>query len=120
MHHCDERLPKSELEVLFPSFDFPASMPEEDTVWRPKSVRGRETEDEMVARAGRGLAILMDHLRDEDRCECAELDRSSRATPRSMCSADLLTPRRLLDGPLWTFARSVQELWGAPSTPHDG
>lgn len=40
-------------------------------MWRPLSVRGRETEDEMVARAGRGLAILMDSLRDEDTCESA-------------------------------------------------
>ncbi|RSH77721.1 uncharacterized protein EHS24_003288 [Apiotrichum porosum] len=66
VHHCDERLPTSQLKALFPTFTFPSSMPEEDTVWRPLSVRGRETEDEMVARAGRGLAILMDSLRDED------------------------------------------------------
>jgi len=69
VHHCDERLPLRELRPLFPSFTFPATSPDDDLVWRPKSVRGRETEDEMVARAGKGLAIVMDMCTDDDVCE---------------------------------------------------
>lgn len=69
MHHCDERLPTSELKSLFPAFKWPDTMPDKDTVWHPT---GRETEDEMVARAAKGLAIIMDHARD-DVCECSPL-----------------------------------------------
>lgn len=53
-----------ELKQLFPSYDWPLGMPDDDTVWHPT---GRETEDEMVARAGRGLAIVMDQCH-EDTC----------------------------------------------------
>ncbi|GMK59994.1 hypothetical protein CspeluHIS016_0902110 [Cutaneotrichosporon spelunceum] len=62
VHHCDERLAKSELMKLFPAFMWPTSMPEKDTVWRPT---GRETEDEMIARAAEGLTIIMDSARDD-------------------------------------------------------
>lgn len=51
---------------LFRAFKWPDTMPDKDTVWRPT---GRETEDEMVARAGKGLAIIVDSCRDEDVCE---------------------------------------------------
>ncbi|BEJ18104.1 hypothetical protein CspHIS471_0703810 [Cutaneotrichosporon sp. HIS471] len=62
VHHCDERLGKSELMKMFPAFMWPDNMPDKDTVWRPT---GRETEDEMVARAGEGLQIIMDSARDD-------------------------------------------------------
>lgn len=65
VHECDKRLTLTELRALFPHFTFPLE-PDEDTVWKPISVRGRETEDEMVARAGRGLEILFD-MAQEDR-----------------------------------------------------
>lgn len=65
VHACDKRLTLTELRALFPHFTFPEA-PDEDTVWKPISVRGRETEDEMVARAGRGLEILFD-MAQEDR-----------------------------------------------------
>lgn len=64
VHECDKRLTLTELRALFPHFTFPDD-PDEDTVWKPLSVRGRETEDEMVARAGRGLEILFDLAKDD-------------------------------------------------------
>lgn len=61
VHECDKRLTLTELRALFPHFTFPDG-PDEDTVWRPT---GRETEDEMVARARRGLDILFDLAQDD-------------------------------------------------------
>lgn len=61
VHECDKRLTLTELRALFPHYTFPAG-PDEDTVWKPT---GRETEDEMVARAGRGLEILFDMAQND-------------------------------------------------------
>ncbi|KAL1406180.1 hypothetical protein Q8F55_007867 [Vanrija albida] len=66
VHECDKRLPRHELAALFPSFTYPPDMPDADVVWQPASVRGRETEDEMVRRAGEGLAIVFDECGAED------------------------------------------------------
>lgn len=64
VHECDKRLTLTELRALFPHFAFPEG-PDEDSVWQPLSARGRETEDEMVARAAVGLAKLFDLATDD-------------------------------------------------------
>lgn len=70
MHVCDQRLSKSELMPMFRAFKWPDSMPDKDTVWHPT---GRETEEEMVARARQGLAIIMDSCGADDVCEWRRL-----------------------------------------------
>ncbi|WOO83694.1 putative phosphoglycerate mutase PMU1 [Vanrija pseudolonga] len=66
VHECDKRLPRHELARLFPSFTYPPDMPDEDSVWQSGAQRGRETEDEMVLRAGEGLAIVFDACGGDD------------------------------------------------------
>ncbi|KAK4685821.1 hypothetical protein P7C73_g4318, partial [Tremellales sp. Uapishka_1] len=55
VHLCDARLPKRDLKNQFPSFTYPEAMDDEDVVWKSGDVRGRETEDELVERTGKGL-----------------------------------------------------------------
>jgi hypothetical protein len=66
VHLCDARPPLSELKPHFPSFTYPPEMTDKDELWQPADVRGRELEEELVARLGKAVA------------EC--LDRSGKAT----------------------------------------
>ncbi|WVQ85307.1 hypothetical protein IAT38_007472 [Cryptococcus sp. DSM 104549] len=55
VHQCDKRLKRSDLQKIFPSFTYLPATTEEDELWQPGSVRGRETEEELVARRGVGI-----------------------------------------------------------------
>ena len=52
---CNARSSLTDLKAMFPDFIFPATLTEEDEVWQPESVRGRETRDELFARAKAAL-----------------------------------------------------------------
>lgn len=71
---------------------FPDSMTEEDTIWQPT---GRETEAEMVARAGRGLAIVM-QLSGDDTCEFVMRDEKDTADIRHICDIPFWLPEGCL------------------------
>ncbi|OCF33251.1 hypothetical protein I317_03686 [Kwoniella heveanensis CBS 569] len=60
VNQCDARLPLSALKPLFPSFTYPETMSDADDIWKPIEVRGRETEDELVARRGEGIAEVLE------------------------------------------------------------
>ncbi|WVF70812.1 hypothetical protein IAT40_005606 [Kwoniella sp. CBS 6097] len=60
VNQCDARLPLKTLKPLFPSFTYPETMSDEDTLWQPIEVRPRETEDELVARRGEGIAEVLE------------------------------------------------------------
>jgi hypothetical protein len=50
---------------LFPTFDY-SGISEEDEMWRAE---GRETEDEIVERTGKGVRDVLE-LAGEETCEC--------------------------------------------------
>ncbi|WVQ97168.1 hypothetical protein IAU59_004278 [Kwoniella sp. CBS 9459] len=60
VNQCDARLPLSSLKPLFPSFIYPEDMSDPDDLWKPIEVRARETEDELVARRGEGIAEVLE------------------------------------------------------------
>ncbi|WVR05792.1 hypothetical protein IAU60_002817 [Kwoniella sp. DSM 27419] len=65
VHQCDARLSVSKLKTLFPSFTYPEGMSDQDTLWQPADVRGRETEEELVARRGDGIAEVLERSEKE-------------------------------------------------------
>lgn len=69
VHECDSRSPVSKLKPLFPSFIYSPDMTDEDTLWQPGSVRGRETEEELVERLGRAAGECLDRSEGAT-CEC--------------------------------------------------
>ncbi|KIR56279.1 hypothetical protein I315_01344 [Cryptococcus gattii Ru294] len=64
VHECDKRSSLSELQRDFPSFTYTPETTEEDELWQPGEVRGRETEEELVARRGAGIAQVLDMSED--------------------------------------------------------
>ncbi|WVQ81939.1 hypothetical protein IAT38_004066 [Cryptococcus sp. DSM 104549] len=60
VNECDKRSPLSALRKLFPSFTFPPSAPDEDALWEPGTVRGRETQDEIIVRAQMGIVECLE------------------------------------------------------------
>ncbi|ODO11794.1 hypothetical protein I350_00578 [Cryptococcus amylolentus CBS 6273] len=60
VHLCDKRSKRSELEKEFPTFTYEPSMTEEDELWEPLEVRGRESDDDLVARLGVGVRQALD------------------------------------------------------------
>ncbi|EJU02987.1 phosphoglycerate mutase-like protein [Dacryopinax primogenitus] len=62
MHTCDKRSPKRTIAERFPTFDFEEGFAEEDELWLTHQ---RETEEEMIIRAARGLDKIME-LTDAD------------------------------------------------------
>ncbi|RSH92601.1 hypothetical protein EHS25_008046 [Saitozyma podzolica] len=60
VHECDARSPLAKLKPLFPSFIYSPDMTDEDALWQPGSVRGRETEEELVERLGRAAEECLD------------------------------------------------------------
>ncbi|WWD18048.1 hypothetical protein CI109_102495 [Kwoniella shandongensis] len=61
VHICDSRVSVTELKTEFPSFAFPDDMSDLDTIWKSGKERDRETEEELVARCGKGIAEVL-HL----------------------------------------------------------
>ncbi|WVQ71032.1 hypothetical protein IAR50_000557 [Cryptococcus sp. DSM 104548] len=55
VHLCDKRSKRSELKKEFPTFNYPPDMTEEDELWEPLEVRGRESDNDLVARLGVGV-----------------------------------------------------------------
>ncbi|KAK8865772.1 hypothetical protein IAR55_000919 [Kwoniella newhampshirensis] len=60
VHVCDSRSSITELKSEFPSFIYPSDMPDSDTLWKSGDVRGRETEEELVSRRGRGIGEVLE------------------------------------------------------------
>lgn len=58
---CDKRSPISSIKKNFPSFDYSMITSDEDNVWKPT---GRETDPELIVRAGRGFEAVLDHAGD--------------------------------------------------------
>jgi hypothetical protein len=76
VHECDARSPLAKLKPLFPSFIYSPDMTDEDALWQPGSVRGRETEEELVERLGRAAEECLDKSAGAT-CECFVLGVSS-------------------------------------------
>ncbi|WRT64041.1 uncharacterized protein IL334_000968 [Kwoniella shivajii] len=64
VHLCDSRCPITILKPQFPSFVYPENMVDQDESWKPAEVRGRETEDELVARRGEGIKEILEKSKD--------------------------------------------------------
>lgn len=64
VHECDKRSSLSDLQRDFPSFTYTSETTEEDELWQPGEVRNRETEEELVARCGAGIAQVLDMSKD--------------------------------------------------------
>jgi len=62
-HTCDKRSPKRIIAERFPTFSFEEGFTEEDELW---TVDHRETEEEMVVRAAKGLDKIMALITPED------------------------------------------------------
>lgn len=69
---CNARSTLTELKAIFPSFTWPDTMSESDSLHLPEDVRGQETPEEITARAAMALEEILD-LSECSTCEYGTL-----------------------------------------------
>ncbi|WVQ78030.1 hypothetical protein IAT38_000111 [Cryptococcus sp. DSM 104549] len=65
VHQCDRRSPLSELQKTFPSFTYLPGTTEKDDLWQPQSERGRETDEELGVRMGKGVVECLNMSKEQ-------------------------------------------------------
>ncbi|WWC58524.1 uncharacterized protein I303_101067 [Kwoniella dejecticola CBS 10117] len=106
VHLCDARCPISTLKAQFTSFTYPAEITDEDTLWQPIDVRGRETEEELVARRGEGIREILERSQGDTYISLTAHSGSLRGIYKSLN----VIPRKVIVGEMNVLVIRVKEI----------
>ncbi|OWZ63143.1 hypothetical protein AYX14_03698 [Cryptococcus neoformans] len=106
VHECDRRSSLSDLQRDFPSFTYTSETTEEDELWQPGEVRNRETEEELVARCGAGIAQVLDMSKDSIYISIT----SHSGALRGICKSLGVPSRSLIVGEMNIFVLRVKKI----------
>ncbi|OWZ54516.1 hypothetical protein J007_01810 [Cryptococcus neoformans] len=106
VHECDKRSSLSDLQRDFPSFTYTSETTEEDELWQPGEVRNRETEEELVARCGAGIAQVLDMSKDSIYISIT----SHSGALRGICKSLGVPSRSLIVGEMNIFVLRVKKI----------
>ncbi|WVW82183.1 hypothetical protein I302_104189 [Kwoniella bestiolae CBS 10118] len=106
VHQCDARYPLSALKAQFTSFTYPEGMSDEDDVWKPIVVRGRETEEELVARRGEGIREVLERSQGDTYISLTSHSGALRGIYKSLN----VIPRKVIVGEMNVLVIRVKEV----------